>query len=150
LLARPAAGRRASGRALRSEAVAASARVNHPLSACFPRFPGRYRCDVVDVLDGDGQDDRRENGQPANGVPAKRRYPFRTATLGGDRARFTCECLSDVCARSLQVPVAEYARVRARRGWFLVAPGHEAPGERVVERGESYQIVEGRSGGWRP
>ena len=53
-----------------------------------------------------------------------------------------CECANTGCTEIIHVPLAEYARVRERPGWFMIAPGHVgAESEHVVERHADYEIV---------
>lgn len=60
-----------------------------------------------------------------------------------DEAEFVCECSDSGCADRLDVPLAEYERVRSEATHFLLAPGHEAAGlERVVRRRRGYWVVE--------
>jgi hypothetical protein len=59
--------------------------------------------------------------------------------------RFLCECSTSSCSRVLELTPEEYRHVRAVTRRFLVAPdeSHTSPDlERVVERHESYWIVE--------
>ncbi len=62
-----------------------------------------------------------------------------------------CECAWETCGEIVQLPPAEYERIRAHPRWFLNAPGHDAasgPHGAVVERHDGYVIVEklGRAG----
>jgi hypothetical protein len=58
---------------------------------------------------------------------------------------FRCECAELGCNELINVPLAEYERVRSNPRWFLVAPGHAGPeGEVVVETATGYEIVEKR------
>ena len=56
--------------------------------------------------------------------------------------RFVCECADRSCLAWIDVPAADYARVRANQLWFIVAPGHELPDvESVVERHDGYFLI---------
>jgi hypothetical protein len=58
---------------------------------------------------------------------------------------FVCECLDPACTQVIQVPLAEYRRVRAAPRRFLTAPGHETGAidvVRVVERHDGYAVTE--------
>jgi len=57
--------------------------------------------------------------------------------------RFVCECADRGCMVWLDVPMDEYAAVRAHPLRFVVAPTHEIPDiERIVERGAGYFVIE--------
>jgi hypothetical protein len=57
--------------------------------------------------------------------------------------RYHCECERVSCFEMVPLERAEYERVAAERYRFVIAPGHEDPKiERVVERHESYLVVE--------
>lgn len=57
---------------------------------------------------------------------------------------YVCECADSSCTQTVQMRHGDYQAVRAggeRR--FFVVPGHERPEiERVVERRETYLVVE--------
>jgi hypothetical protein len=56
---------------------------------------------------------------------------------------FVCECGSDVCTETVEVPLAVYEEARANGRRFLVLPGHVLPEiEKVVDEGNGYVIVE--------
>jgi hypothetical protein len=58
---------------------------------------------------------------------------------------FVCECSDLGCAdAALEISAAEYARIRADESHFLVLPGHERPGQRVVERTDRFVVVADR------
>jgi hypothetical protein len=60
-------------------------------------------------------------------------------------AGFRCECARLGCTRIINVPIAEYERVREDPRRFVVATGHEqAEFETVVARGGGYVVVEKR------
>jgi hypothetical protein len=60
-----------------------------------------------------------------------------------DAPDFLCECVNMECHRLMEVPVAEYERVRLTPTRFFVKPGHVlAEAERVVESCDSYVVVE--------
>jgi hypothetical protein len=53
-----------------------------------------------------------------------------------------CECGDAGCTDRLELPVADYERVRADRLLYVIAKGHEFPGiESVVERADGYEVV---------
>jgi len=53
-----------------------------------------------------------------------------------------CECGDAGCTDRIEVPPAEYERVRADSLLYVVAKGHEFPEiERVVESDDGYDVV---------
>ena len=57
-------------------------------------------------------------------------------------AQFMCECADAKCAERLEVPLAEYERVREDGTTFLLNPDHvRADVEQVAERRSGYAIV---------
>ena len=60
----------------------------------------------------------------------------------GERAwTFMCECGDADCRKMLTVELDAYRAARAA-DQFLVAAGHDAPGDRVVARHDDYLVVE--------
>jgi hypothetical protein len=57
---------------------------------------------------------------------------------------FVCECANGACTRQMLIDTADYSRVRANPARFVVARGHEVPGEdeRVVEERPTFVVVE--------
>jgi hypothetical protein len=55
---------------------------------------------------------------------------------------FLCECASGLCAERLRLSLEEYEAIRADPRRFLMAPGHERPGSRVIEVHQRYEVVE--------
>jgi hypothetical protein len=54
-----------------------------------------------------------------------------------------CECGYGECMASIEVPTAEYERVRSDPLHFIVLAGHEIPDvEVVVENGDGWNVVE--------
>jgi hypothetical protein len=69
-------------------------------------------------------------------------------SLSSELAEFVCECADTACAERIQMPLSAYEHVRSNPTWFVLLAGHEAPRyEQVVERHESYWIVEKLPGG---
>lgn len=64
----------------------------------------------------------------------------------GDEKRpndYLCECLNTDCSATIEVPYAEYERLRKYGNRFLVLPGHDDPDvEIVVETASRYVVVE--------
>jgi hypothetical protein len=56
---------------------------------------------------------------------------------------FHCECATEACLETIELPPAEYDRVASHRARFVVVPGHEHSNvETVVERHSAYLVVE--------
>jgi hypothetical protein len=58
------------------------------------------------------------------------------------RMPFLCECEEPGCTDVLRLERDEYERVRAAPRRFLLAPGHETRGERLIETTGRFTIVE--------
>jgi hypothetical protein len=70
-----------------------------------------------------------------------------TLQAPGDRIRILCECGSQSCTEGIDVPLADYERIRSDSELFFVRPGHERPDvEDVVERGGEFDVVRKKSG----
>src|SRR3954470_16363181 len=68
---------------------------------------------------------------------------LRNVARGPERAGFVCECGDDGCHALVKLALERYEQVRANPRRFLIVPGHDDPDvEAVVERGESYAVVE--------
>lgn len=64
-----------------------------------------------------------------------------------DLIRFRCECAMQ-CGSVVELSPRDYEQVRAHGRRFAVVHGHEIPGvEEVVERHETYTVVEKRGAG---
>lgn len=62
---------------------------------------------------------------------------------GTTSGTFVCECSDVRCAAKVELPLAEYERLRANARRYVVLPGHETGAvEDVVERHESYLVVQ--------
>jgi hypothetical protein len=56
---------------------------------------------------------------------------------------FHCECATEVCIETIELPPAVYDRIASHRARFVVVPGHEESSvETVVERHAGYLVVE--------
>ena len=62
--------------------------------------------------------------------------------ITGGLMPFLCECEEPTCRGIIKVAQSDYEAVRAHPRHFLLVPGHEGHGERVVEEHSSYFIVE--------
>jgi hypothetical protein len=58
------------------------------------------------------------------------------------QAEFVCECSRADCATSIALDRDEYETVRSSPTLFVIAPGHETPGEAVVEENDRFGLVE--------
>lgn len=63
-------------------------------------------------------------------------------SVPGDLLPLICECANPGCTRVIEVEQETFHVVRESPLRFLVAPGHEADDETVVERASGYLIVE--------
>jgi hypothetical protein len=61
---------------------------------------------------------------------------------GPDSADFVCERGNTNCTEQITIALNEYARVSRSGGYFLVLPGHERSGQRIVRRTDQYVVVE--------
>jgi hypothetical protein len=56
---------------------------------------------------------------------------------------YACECSNRECRERMSLRRADYEKVRADAGQFVLIPGHEVPDvETVIERQEGWVIVE--------
>jgi hypothetical protein len=58
------------------------------------------------------------------------------------QAAFVCECSRVECATSIALDRDEYEAVRSGPTLFVIAPGHETPGEAVIEENDRFVLVE--------
>jgi hypothetical protein len=68
--------------------------------------------------------------------------------LGADNETITviCECGDAVCTERLELPLAEYERIRGDSLLYVIAHGHEFPEiETIVEENEGYDVVRKRA-----
>ena len=62
--------------------------------------------------------------------------------LGESRTPYLCECHDERCTNVVLLTRDEYERVRANPRTFVLAPGHQASQDAVVEDGSTFVIVE--------
>jgi hypothetical protein len=63
-----------------------------------------------------------------------------------EELELVCECAATSCCERILLAAAEYDRISAQPGWFIVVPGHELAGvETVAERAATYVIVQKES-----
>jgi hypothetical protein len=55
---------------------------------------------------------------------------------------FICECGDPHCTQIVNLTLDEYREIRARPDRFLMVPGHDALGEKVVRSAERFEVVE--------
>ena len=60
----------------------------------------------------------------------------------GQAAPYLCECDDTGCTIVVLLTVVEYEEVRSESRWFLVAPGHENPDDRVLGRYDAFTMIE--------
>lgn len=64
-----------------------------------------------------------------------------------DRLQVVCECADMACAEMIDVPAADYERIRSDPTLFIVVPGHEITDvEDVVEVLPNFAVVRKREG----
>jgi hypothetical protein len=60
-----------------------------------------------------------------------------------EEASFVCECAEPACTERVDVPLAQYERIRKDGATFLLVPGHEDKRvESVVAVREGHAVVE--------
>jgi hypothetical protein len=63
------------------------------------------------------------------------------------RIPFLCECSNPRCHSFVRLTAEEYEALRGVPTRFALIPGHESDGDEVVDRRDSYSIVEKRGPG---
>jgi hypothetical protein len=62
--------------------------------------------------------------------------------LDSEDGHFICECGDPSCTHRLEMPIAEYERVRQDPTQFVVEPGHvRGDGEQVVRNARRYAVI---------
>jgi len=69
--------------------------------------------------------------------------------FGEQDTPYICECGDAGCAEVLTLTRAEYEHVRSHPKRFFVVPGHDGPGEHVVDQNETFSVVEKTGAGGR-
>ena len=65
-----------------------------------------------------------------------------SASEGASLNEFVCECADKACSQRVSLTPEEYEQVRSRPEWFVVSPGHNAPGVDLIElASDRYFIV---------
>lgn len=67
------------------------------------------------------------------------------SSSGGEEEKltFVCECSDRDCSGRIQMPAAEFERIRESPDRYIVLPGHEIPEiERIVEDRGAFEVVE--------
>jgi hypothetical protein len=59
-----------------------------------------------------------------------------------DRVPFLCECADERCREILLLPLEKFAAVRQGEVRFVIAPGHDSGPDEVVERTDTFHVVE--------
>jgi hypothetical protein len=57
-------------------------------------------------------------------------------------APYLCECDDLGCTTVILLAAAEYEEVRSGSRWFVVAPGHENPDDRVLDCHDGFTVIE--------
>ena len=71
----------------------------------------------------------------------------RTFADFADHLQVVCECADIACAQMVDVPAADYERIRSDPLLFVLARGHEVVDvEDVVEEHETFEVVRKREG----
>jgi hypothetical protein len=59
-----------------------------------------------------------------------------------------CECGDAACAQQIDIPLADYERIRSDPTRFFIVPGHQEEGvEDVVEEHDGFVVVQKHGGG---
>ncbi len=65
-----------------------------------------------------------------------------TLEVSDEKLKILCECGVPTCLEQLDVPVADYERVRSASTLFLIKPGHEHVDlEDIVEEHDGFHVV---------
>jgi hypothetical protein len=62
--------------------------------------------------------------------------------VDGELMSLICECANTGCTTMIKVDVGTFQAVRTSSSRFLVAPGHERDGEKVIGSGAGYLIID--------
>ena len=100
-----------------------------------------------------GVDDYRKRRLAQNEALARRindQIEYQRPRNGESADTFICECVRVDCGGTLDLTIAEYARVRSHPRRFVVLRGHEEPEiESTVEVYPGYVVVEKRGAAGR-
>jgi hypothetical protein len=61
-----------------------------------------------------------------------------------ERTPYLCECEDERCIEVIQLTREEYEAVRAHPKRFVMTPGHQGAGERVLQEEPSFTVIEKR------
>jgi hypothetical protein len=71
-----------------------------------------------------------------------------TLEVTNERLAILCECGDESCTERVEVPLADYERIRGDGALFLIRPGHETLDvEDVVEETPAFHVVRKKNGG---
>jgi hypothetical protein len=62
--------------------------------------------------------------------------------LSEERTPYLCECEDDRCSKVIQLTREEYEAVRAHPRRFVMTPGHQEAGERVIQEERGFTVIE--------
>jgi hypothetical protein len=64
--------------------------------------------------------------------------------LSEERTPYLCECEDERCTAVIRLTREEYEAVRAHPKRFVMAPGHQEAGERVLQEEPGFTVIEKR------
>jgi hypothetical protein len=62
--------------------------------------------------------------------------------FGEERTPYLCECEDEACTEVIRLTRKEYEAVRAHPKRFVMAPGHQKAGERVLREEPGFTVIE--------
>ncbi|MDQ5820563.1 MAG: hypothetical protein M3540_03895 [Actinomycetota bacterium] len=65
-------------------------------------------------------------------------------SLDESKIGFVCECSDRSCVQKVFLALIEYESLRVQPDHFVIAPGHMAAFQRVIEANDRFALVQGR------
>ena len=65
-------------------------------------------------------------------------------SLDESKIGFVCECSDRACVRKVYLALMEYESLRLQPDHFVIAPGHTAAFQRVIDANDRFELVQGR------
>jgi hypothetical protein len=62
--------------------------------------------------------------------------------LSDERTQYLCECQDERCTAVIRLTREEYEAVRAHPTRFVMAPGHQEAGQRVLQEEPGFTVIE--------
>ena len=62
--------------------------------------------------------------------------------FGEERTPYLCECQDERCTAVIRLTREEYEAVRAHPKRFVMMPGHQEPGQRVLQEEPGFTVIE--------